>query len=286
MHAVRIIPRLDIKGPNLVKGVHLEGLRVLGKPWDFAYTYYKAGADELIYIDAVASLYGRNNLLDIVRKTAEQIFIPLTVGGGVRNVDDIKNLLRAGADKVAINTAVITNPTLITEGAMAFGSQCIVGSLQVKKINNKYIVFTDNARERTELDAIEWAQKLVELGAGELLVTSIDQEGTGRGYEVELTRAIAQNVSVPVIACGGAANPEHISEIIINGKADAVAASSIFHYKYAEQINSMEQFAEEGNLAFIKNARGSLVFMQDRLKASTINEVKEYLKTKNIICRK
>lgn len=286
MHTVRIIPRLDIKGPNLVKGVHLEGLRVLGKPWDFAYTYYKEGADELIFIDAVASLYGRNNLLDIVRKTAEQIFIPLTVGGGVRSVDDIRNLLRAGADKVAINTAAVTNPQLITEGAMAFGSQCIVGSLQVKKIGAKYFVFTDNARERTEIDAIEWAHKLVELGAGELMVTSIDKEGTGNGYDVELTSLIAPHVPVPVIACGGCASPEHMAEVIQTGKADAVAASSIFHYKYAEQINNAEAFVEEGNLAFIKNARGGLTFMKNRLKASTINEVKDYLNSQNIFSRR
>ena len=264
----------------------MEGLRVLGKPWDFAYTYYKEGADELIFIDAVASLYGRNNLLDIVRKTAEQIFIPLTVGGGVRSVEDIRNLLRAGADKVAINTAAVSNPQLITEGAMAFGSQCIVGSLQVKKIGQNYFVFTDNARERTQLDAIEWAHKLVELGAGELMITSIDKEGTGNGYDVELTSLIALHVPVPVIACGGCASPEHMAEVINTGKADAVAASSIFHYKYAEQINNAEAFVEEGNLAFIKNARGGLTFMKNRLKASTINEVKDYLNSQHISSRR
>jgi cyclase len=286
MHTVRIIPRLDIKGPNLVKGIHLEGLRVLGKPWDFAYTYYKEGADELIFIDAVASLYGRNNLLDIVRKTAEKIFIPLTVGGGVRSVDDVRNLLRAGADKVAINTAAVSNPQLITDSAMAFGSQCIVGSLQVKKIDNRYFVFTDNARERTQVDAIEWAHKLVELGAGELLITSIDKEGTGNGYETDLTALIAPNVPVPVIACGGCASPEHMAEVISKGQADAVAASSIFHYKYAEQINNSDEFRDEGNLAFIKNARGGLSFMKNRLKASTIHEVKTHLNSQQIFCRK
>ena len=175
MNNIRIIPRLDVKGPNLVKGVHLEGLRVLGKPEEFASKYYLEGADELIYIDVVASLYGRKNLLEIVERAAQQIFIPLTAGGGIRTFDDIKNLLRAGADKVAINTAGIRNPRFIKEAAQSFGSQCIVVSIEAKsRENGRYEAFTDNGREKTGKDVFEWAKEAVDLGAGEILVTSID----------------------------------------------------------------------------------------------------------------
>jgi len=175
MRSFRIIPRLDIKGPNLVKGIHLEGLRVLGKPEDFAFQYYLDGADELLYMDVVASLYGRNNLLEIVRATAEKIFIPLTVGGGIRSIEDIRNLLRAGADKVAINTAAINNPDLIKEAAKTFGSQCIVVSIEAKKKEGgAYEAYTDNGREMTGVEVLSWAKRAVDLGAGEILVTSID----------------------------------------------------------------------------------------------------------------
>jgi len=285
MNSIRIIPRLDIKGPNLVKGVHLEGLRVLGKPWEFANKYYEEGADELLYIDAVASLYGRNNLSDIVRKTAERIFIPLTVGGGIRTVEDVKMLLRAGADKVAINTAAISNPYLITESALAFGSQCIVGSIQAKKIEGKYKVFTDNARERTDIDVVEWAERLVELGAGELLITSIDYEGTGRGYDITLNSLLSEKLPVPVIACGGASSAVDFEEVILNGKADAVAASSIFHYYYLDRFKSESEYKEEGNTAFMKKDRGGSSFMENRLKPCSIKEIKDYLKLKSINSR-
>ena len=227
---IRIIPRLDIKGPNLVKGIHLEGLRVLGKPWDFALKYYENGADELIYMDVVASLYGRNNLSDIVKKTAENIFIPLTVGGGIRSLDDIKTLLRSGADKVAINTAAIHNSQLISESAEAFGSQCIVVSIEAKRTGDKYKAFTDNGREPTGKDVYEWAKEAVDLGAGEILLTSIDKEGTGQGYDLELCARVAESVSVPVISCGGCGKPEHLMDVVEKGKADAISAASVFHY--------------------------------------------------------
>lgn len=229
---IRIIPRLDIKGPNVIKGVHLECLRIVGDPEDMATRYYREGADELIYMDIVASLYGRNNLLDIVEKASQNIFIPLTVGGGIRSLEDIRRVLRAGADKVTINTFAVKNPSFITEAARAFGSQCIVGSIEAKRTgDNKWEAYTDNGRVVTGLDAVEWAKKLVELGAGELLVTSIDQEGTAKGYDVDLVRNIAPKVSVPVIACGGAGKPEDMVEAIKSGYADAVAAANIFHYK-------------------------------------------------------
>jgi cyclase len=228
---VRVIPRLDIKGPNLVKGVHLEGLRILGKPEEFATKYSAEGADELIYIDIVASLYQRNSLLDIVERTAAEIFVPLTVGGGVRTTDDIASLLRAGADKVAVNTAAVARPGFITEAARMFGSQCVVLSIEAKRQGPKlWEAYTDNGRERTGRDVLAWASEGVRLGAGEILVTSVDQEGTGRGYDLELVNAIATEVPVPVIACGGAGSPQDVVDAVRLGKADAVAVARILHY--------------------------------------------------------
>jgi cyclase len=228
---VRVIPRLDIKGPNLVKGIHLEGLRVLGKPEDFARRYSAAGADELIYIDIVASLYQRNSLLDIVERTAAEIFVPLTVGGGIRSTDDIAALLRAGADKVAINTAATARPAFISEAARMFGSQCVVLSIEAKRQGpTTWEAYTDNGRERSGRDAIAWALEGVALGAGEILVTSVDQEGTGRGYDLDLTKAIATQVSVPVIACGGAGSDADVVAVVREGRADAVALARLLHY--------------------------------------------------------
>ena len=285
MKNIRLIPRLDIKGPNLVKGIHLEGLRVLGKPWDFALKYYQDGADELIYIDAVASLYRRNNLLEIVRMTASKIFIPLTVGGGIRSVADIRELLRAGADKVAINTAAIENSGLIKEASEVFGSQCIVGSIQSKYIDGRYYAYTDNAREATDIEVLPWARQLVELGAGELLVTSIDQEGTGKGYDYKLINEISQAVPVPVIACGGCGRAEDLLEAVQHGGADAICASSIFHYRYIKEINQGNDYKTEGNIEFLKMNRGSVEFMSSQLKPLTINEAKKYLRDNGINCR-
>ena len=286
MRNIRIIPRLDIKGPNLVKGVHLEGLRVLGKPEDYAFKYYTQGADELLYIDVVASLYGRNSLLEIVRKTAENIFIPLTVGGGVRTIDDIRNLLRAGADKVAINTAAIKNPNLIKEAAETFGSQCIVVSIEAKrKENGKYEAYADNGREKTGVDVFEWARRVVDLKAGEILVTSIDREGTSKGFDIELTAKISQSVPIPVIACGGAGCKEHFIEVIRDGKADAVCSASIFHYDRLLDLDLDSKFKEEGNVEFLKRDRSSRKFLNDRINPASIPEIKSYLTKNNIFCR-
>ena len=237
---MRIIPRLDIKGPNLVKGIHLEGIKVVGKPDEKAQAYYEQGADELLYIDVVASLYGRNNLLDIVKKTASTIFIPLTVGGGIRSIEDIRNFLRAGADKVAINTEVVKNPSLITESAKLFGTQCIVISIEAQKTgDSKWEVLTENGREKSGLDVLEWAKKVADLGAGEILLTSIDREGTEKGYELDLIHNISTSVPIPVIACGGAGCEKDIIDAVIDGKADAVSMASILHY---EKITIREKF--------------------------------------------
>jgi len=231
MASVRLIPRLDIKGPNLIKGVHLEGLRVVGDPQVYARHYYAHGADELIYMDIVASLYGRNSLHDIVSRTARDVFVPLTVGGGIRSVEDVRDLLRAGADKVAINTAAVARPQLITEVARAFGSQCMVLSIEAKKIGNgRWEVFTDNGRERTGRDVVEWVKQATQLGIGEVLLTSVDQEGTRKGFDVALVRAVSAATQVPVIASGGMGSVAHLVDVCVQGQADAVAIADVLHY--------------------------------------------------------
>lgn len=228
---VRLIARLDIKGPNLIKGIHLEGLRVMGDPQEFARRYYEAGADELVYIDIVASLYGRNNLTEIVKRAARDIFIPMTVGGGVRSVDDAKQLLRAGADKVAVNTAAINRPELVTEISRRFGSQAMVLSIEAKRIGEgRWEAYTDNGRERTGEDVVEWARKGCELGAGEILLTSVDQEGTRKGFDLALVRAVAASVPIPVIASGGMGTTEDLVRVVQEGRADAVAMADVLHY--------------------------------------------------------
>ena len=214
----RLIARLDIKGPNLIKGIHLEGLRVIGDPQNYAKKYYEQGADELLYIDIVASLYGRSNLTEIVKRAAHDIFVPLTVGGGVRSVLNVEELLRSGADKVAINTSVVKNPDLISEVANRFGSQCMVLSIEAKKQDSGiWEVYTDCGRERSGLDARDWVVQAVERGAGEVLITSIDMEGTKKGYDEELIKMISESVNVPVIASGGYGQPEDLKKASNSG---------------------------------------------------------------------
>ena len=232
LRSVRLVARLDIKGPNLIKGIHLEGLRVIGSPGEHALRYYEQGVDELIYMDCVASLYGRNLLGDIVRSAAENIFVPMTVGGGIRSVDDAIQILRSGADKVAINTAAVTNPQLITDIARKLGSQCMVLSIEAKQIGpQRWEVYTDNGRERTGLDVIEWVKRSVSMGAGEILLTSVDREGTRKGFDIDLVRAVTTEVSVPVIASGGMGQVEDLVAVALIGGADAVAMADILHYK-------------------------------------------------------
>lgn len=280
--AVRIIPRLDIKGPNLVKGVHLEGLRVLGKPEWFARHYYEMGADELFYMDAVASLYGRNSLTDIIRRTAHDIAIPLTVGGGLRSVKDIREVLRAGADKVAINTAAIARPELIREASRCFGSSTIVVSIEaIRQPDGSYQAYTDCGRECTGVEVFEWAIRAAELGAGEIALTSVDREGTGKGFDIELTRRVAESVPIPVIACGGAGQISHVHEVIAQGKADAVCIASCLHYDLI-QNNSVEgdRFDAEGNTEFL---RRQTTF--SKIQAAPLPAIKQALVNNNIDCR-
>lgn len=247
MAGVRLVAHLDIKGPNLIKGIHLEGLRVIGDPQEYARRYYEQGADELIYMDIVASLYGRNNLHDIVRRAAQDIFTPLTVGGGLRSVGDVREILRAGADKVAINTAALSRPELIGEVARTFGSQCMVLSIEAKsRGNGHWEAYTDNGRERTGLDVVEWARRGMELGAGEILLTSVDREGTRKGFDCELVRAVSDAVSIPVIASGGLGTASHLVDVVQHGHADAVAMADVLHYNRATIPEIRETAREAG----------------------------------------
>lgn len=231
MKKIRIIPRLDIKGPNIVKGIHCEGLRIVGNPVEFAHRYYLGGADELLCTDIVASLYQRNFNFDLLQSIAKEVFIPITVGGGIRSINDINSALRAGADKVAINTFAIKNPDFINEAAKKFGSQCIVVSIEAKKIaNNHWEAYTDGGREKTGIDAIGWIKKAINLGAGEVLITSIDNDGTKNGYDIELTKIVSQFSPIPVIVHGGAGNINSFSAVLKECKVEGLSAASIFHY--------------------------------------------------------
>mgnify|MGYP000659733258 CR=1 FL=1 len=277
---VRIIPRLDVKGPNLVKGIHLEGLRILGPIEAFAEYYYDNGADELLYVDAVASLYGRNSLVDIIKLTSSKIFIPLCVGGGLRSIGDIATVLRAGADKVAINTAAIQRPELIREASKIFGSSTIVVSIQaVKRPNGQYECFIDNGRESTGINVHEWAKKVEELGAGEILLTSVDKEGTGQGYDCELINMIALDVDIPVVAGGGAGSKEHVVDSVIKGRADAVCMASILHYDTVQKI----EVGDINELAF--GATAERRNAAARIKSTTLSDVKNYLRESEIDVR-
>jgi cyclase len=239
--ALRLIARLDIKGANLIKGVHLEGLRVVGDPQIHAAKYFHDGADEIIYVDTVASLYGRNNLVDVVSRATEHVFVPITVGGGIRSVEDARTLLRAGADKVAINTAAIKEPKLISQLSDVWGSSTIVLSIEAKKTGDKkWEAYTDNGRERTGLDVGQWAETGANLGAGEIFVTSVDQEGTRKGFDCELVAEITKRVDVPVIASGGFGSLDHLSQLVKTAKPTGVAIADSLHYnRYSfDQIRS------------------------------------------------
>ncbi len=279
---IRIIPRLDIKGPNLVKGINFEGLRVLGKPDAFARYYYENGADELIYMDAVASLYNRNSLVDIVTTTAREIFIPLTVGGGLRSLDDIRRVLRAGADKVSLNTAAIANPGIIREASRAFGSSTILVSIEaIRKFDGEYEAYVNFGRERTGVDVFDWAKQAVDLGAGELMITAIDKEGTGKGFDLELTQRIAGSVPVPVIAAGGAGRMAHVFDVINDGLADAVALASILHYHPRDEMPAdPADYAREGNTEFLQRGTGF-----SRIQSATLPQIKSFLSDHQVACR-
>lgn len=231
MLSKRIIPCLDVKDGRVVKGVNFVNLRDAGDPVEIAKQYSREGADEITFLDITASHEGRNIMIDVVEKTANEVFVPLTVGGGVRTLEDVRNLLLAGADKVAINTAAVNNPEFVKEASDKFGSQCIVVAIDARSNgDSSWEVFTHGGRKPTGIDAVQWALKMQEFGAGEILLTSMDRDGTKEGYDLELTSTISEKVTIPVIASGGAGNLEHLCEGIKTGKADAVLVASLFHF--------------------------------------------------------
>ena len=249
MHTKRIIPCLDVNNGRVVKGVNFVSLRDAGDPVEIAKAYDKAGADELVFLDITASSDSRNIVVDMVRRVAQKVFIPFTVGGGIRTVDDFKALLREGADKISINSSAINRPELISEAADKFGSQCVVVAIDARKRadGSGWNIYKNGGRIDVGIDAVEWAAKVEKLGAGEILLTSMDCDGTKTGYDLELTRTIAENVSIPVIASGGAGNLEHFYEALgEEGKADAALAASLFHYKELEIREVKEYLREKG----------------------------------------
>ena len=249
MHTKRIIPCLDVNRGRVVKGVNFINLSDAGDPVEAAAFYNKAGADELVFLDITASSDARDIMLDVVRRTAEQVFIPLTVGGGIRNLMDIRNILSAGADKVSINSAAVKDPELICNAADKFGSQCIVVAIDAKKRTNGqgFDVFLNGGRVNTEIDAVNWAVKAERLGAGEILLTSMDRDGVKSGYDLELTRAVAERVNIPVIASGGAGKMEDFYDILTEGRAEAALAASLFHFREID-IHDLKEYLRDKNV--------------------------------------
>jgi cyclase len=244
---LRIIPRLDIKGPNLIKSISFEGLRVLGDPAEFAQRYYEGGADELLFMDTVASLYQRQQFIDLINRVAADVFIPIIVCGGVRSLEDMETMLRNGADKIGINTAAVATPELVTQGAEVFGKQCMVLSIEAKKVGSgKWECYTDNGRERSGLDAVQWAIRGEELGAGEILVTSVDNDGTRAGFDEDLMLSIRRSVSVPVIASGGAGKPADVIRLYGQSNPSGVCVASMLHYGLADIVGLKSALADEG----------------------------------------
>ena len=245
--AKRIIPCLDVNAGRVVKGINFIDLQDAGDQVEIAKKYNEEGADEITFLDITASSDNRDLILDIIESVAKQIFIPLTVGGGVRSPDDVRRLLNAGADKISINTSAIINPELVAEVSSRFGSQCIVVAIDAKKVGNQWEVFTHGGRKSTGLDAVEWAKRMVDLGAGELLITSMDRDGTKQGFDVALTKLISDAVEVPIIASGGVGNLQHLVDGVLLGGADAVLAASIFHYgEYT--IHEAKEFMHNNNV--------------------------------------
>lgn len=249
MISKRIIPCLDVKDGRVVKGVNFVNLKDAGDPVDIAEEYNKAGADEIVFLDITASYEKRDIMIDVVKRTSEKVFIPLTVGGGIRTVDDFRRILKAGADKISINSEAVKNPDLIRDAAKKFGSQCVVVAIDAKRKSDGkgFDVYINGGRVNTGYDVLEWAKKVESLGAGEILLTSMDADGTKNGYDIELTRMVAENVRIPVIASGGAGCKEHFKEVFLEAKADAALAASLFHYGELE-INSLKSYLKDNNI--------------------------------------
>ena len=228
---MRVIARLDIKNEFVIKGIHLEGLRKVGDPCALAKLYYETGIDEVLFMDALASLYDRNNLFHIIEAACREVFIPITIGGGIRSLADIDQALKSGADKVAINTGAVNNPVIIREASLRYGSQAVVASIEAKRNGDTWSAYVDNGREPTGKSVLEWAQELEQLGAGELIVTSVDQEGTKKGFDIDLVEQVNNALTIPVIACGGLGNLNHLKDLLNRVTPSAVACASVLHYK-------------------------------------------------------
>ena len=279
---MRIISRLDIKGPNLVKGVHLEGLRALGDPTEFAKSYFSQGADELLYVDSVASLYGRNLAKDLVKDLSSEIFIPMSVGGGLRNLNDLQAVLAMGADKVVVNTAAIERPKFISEIVDEFGASTLIVAVNgISGRGSKYEVMVEGGRQPTGIDVREWTKIIQDLGAGEIAVTSIDREGTGKGFDRELIEAVLENAEVPILVGGGCGSPQDVLEAAHLG-VDGVVIASLLHYsKLEKEKGNVIRDEGEGNFEFLRSGRETTKFQ-----ISSINEIKDHLEQNGISCRK
>ena len=237
---MRLIARLDVKNQFVIKGIHLEGLRKVGNPNDLANEYYRQGADELLFVDSVASLYDRNNLFQVIERAAEEVFIPITIAGGLRKIEDVKSALDSGADKISVNTASVEHPGFIEQIAGLYGSQCVVASVQAKRSEGRWEAYVETGRQKTGLDVLEWVRKLEQLGAGEILLTSVDQEGTKSGFDVALAKTVNEAVGVPVILSGGYGRPEHIAKLLDSVKPSALCFASVLHYG----LSSFEEIRE------------------------------------------
>ncbi len=274
--SIRIIPKLDIKNGNLIKGINLEGLRVLGNPIFFAENYYNQGADEIIYLDNVATLYGTNNLTKFVKKTAKKIFIPLTVGGGIKNLYEIEQMLKNGADKVSINSAAIDDLNFIKKASKTFGSSTIVSNIECICINNKYYVSKSNGRDLVNKNPYDWARKLEDSGLGEILLTSVNSEGLQKGFDIKLTKKISNAVSIPVIASGGAGNFNHVLEVIKKTNIDGVSLSSLIHYDVFTNFPFKKQ--KIGNYHYLENSH-------KKKSTQALKNLKNFLRIKGINVR-
>ena len=272
---VRIIPRLDIKSSNLVKGIRLEGLRVMGSPEIFAKFYYENGADELFFQDVVASLYDRNSLTEIIEKVANEVYIPLSVGGGIRSLDNIYIILRSGADKVSINTAALSNPNFIKEASTNFGSSTISVSIEaILSENGKYFAYSDNGRNCSGREVIEWSKQAQDLGAGEILLTMVDKEGTGNGYDLELIEEITKSIDIPLIIHGGTGNKHHVSELFKKNSVSGITIASMFHYYF---LNKDKKNNVSKNSYDFRNNKN--------IKPISIESLKDFLSNNGIPCR-
>jgi cyclase len=247
MHKLRVLARLDVKNSFVIKGINLEGLRKVGNPVESAKDYYQQGIDEILFMDAVASLYGRNNLFNIIEEACKDVFVPITIGGGVRSLDDFDLCLKSGADKVSLNTQAVKTPEIISHAAKTYGSQCVIGSIEAKKKGNQWEVYIDNGREETGRDVIEWAKELEDRGVGEILLTSVDYEGMKKGFDIELLSKINKLVTIPVIASGGCGEKRHIKDLIDQIDVSAVALASVLHYK-KENVEEIKSFLVQENI--------------------------------------